>query len=122
MGKKTLQFWYSFGSTYTYLSTQRIEKLARSKDVGLEWYPFISKGITSGTGNQSNPRKLNYMWRDLKRRADRHSLEYNKPAIYPVDYELTARFGLTASHEGWCGAEQEKESMPLRFLKWLQSQ
>ena len=64
MGKKTLQFWYSFGSTYTYLSTQRIEKLARSKDVGLEWYPFISKGITSGTGNQSNPRKLNYMWPD----------------------------------------------------------
>ena len=102
MGKKTLQFWYSFGSTYTYLSTQRIEKLAGSKDVGFEWYPFISKGITSGTGNQSNPRKLNYMWRDLKRRADRHGLEYNKPAIYPVDYELTARVGLIASHEGWC--------------------
>jgi len=102
MSTKILQFWFSFGSTYTYLSTQRIEELARSRDFGLEWYPFISKGITSGTGNQSNPRKLNYMWRDLKRRADRHGLEYNKPAIYPVDYQLTARVALIASHEGWC--------------------
>ncbi len=102
MGKKTLQFWYSFGSTYTYLSSQRIEELAESRDIILEWYPFILKAISSGSGNQSNPRKVNYMWRDLKRRADRHGLEFNKPPIYPVDYQLTARVALIASGEGWC--------------------
>ncbi len=102
MSVKILQFWFSFGSTYTYLSTHRIEKFARARDIGIEWYPFILKRISSGSGNQSNPRKVNYMWRDLKRRADRHGLEYNKPAIYPVDYQLTARVALIGSHEGWC--------------------
>ncbi len=102
MSTKKLQFWFSFGSTYTYLSTQRIEELARSREVGIDWKPFILKAISSGSGNQSNPRKVNYMWRDLKRRADRHGLEFNKPTIYPVDYQLTARVALIASHEGWC--------------------
>ncbi len=102
MSTKILQFWFSFGSTYTYLSTQRIEELARSREVGIDWKPFILKTISSGSGNQSNPRKVNYMWRDLKRRADRHGLEFNKPTIYPVDYQLTARVALIASHERWC--------------------
>ena len=96
-----LQFWFSFGSTYTYFSTQRIEQLASAKDIGIEWYPFALKRISSGSGNQSNPRKVNYMWRDLQRRADYHGLEYNKPDLYPVDYELTLNASLIACREGW---------------------
>ncbi len=101
MSTKILQFWFSISTPYTYLAIQRIEEIVRSKEIGLEWYPFILTGISSGTGNKSNPRKLNYMWRDVKRRADRHGLEYNKPALYPVDYQLTARVALITSHEGW---------------------
>lgn len=101
MSGKTLQFWFSFGSTYTYLSTQRIEQLANPNGINVEWYPFILKRISSGSGNQSNPRKVSYMWRDLKRRADRHGLEFNQPALYPVNYELTANVSLVACEEGW---------------------
>ncbi len=101
MSGNILQFWFSFGSTYTYLSTQRIEKLASARDISIEWYPFILRRISSGSGNQSNPRKLNYMWRDLQRRADRHGLEYNKPILYPVDYALTAHASFIACQEGW---------------------
>ena len=101
MSGRNLQFCFSFGSTYTYFSTQRIEELAGARDVGIEWYPFILKRISSGSGNKSNPRKVNYMWRDLQRRADHHGLEYNKPDLYPVDYELTAQASLIACQEGW---------------------
>ena len=101
MSGKILQFWFSFGSTYTYFSTQRIEQLAGARDLGIEWYPFALKRISSGSGNQSNPRKVNYMWRDMQRRADQHGLEYNKPDLYPVDYELTLNASLIACQEGW---------------------
>ncbi len=101
MSKRILQFWFSFGSTYTYLSTQRIEQLARPRGISIEWYPFILKKIFSGSGNQSDARKLNYMWKDMQRRADRHGLAYNKPSLYPADYSLTAHAGLIACQEGW---------------------
>ncbi len=101
MSKQTIQFWLSFGSTYTYFSTQRIEKLAAGRNIGIEWYPFALKRISSGSGNQSNPRKVNYMWRDMQRRADQHGLEYNKPDVYPVDYEQTLNASLIACQEGW---------------------
>ena len=30
---KKIEFWYSIGSTYTYLSTQRLEQLEANNDV-----------------------------------------------------------------------------------------
>ena len=101
MSERILQFGLSFSSTYTYLSTQRIEQLARPRGISIEWYPFILKKISSGSGNQSDARKLDYMWKDMQRRADRHGLVYNKPNLYPVDYSLTSHTGLIACKEGW---------------------
>ena len=35
---KKIEFWYSIGSTYTYLSTQRLEQLEANNDVVFEWF------------------------------------------------------------------------------------
>jgi 2-hydroxychromene-2-carboxylate isomerase len=35
------EFWYEFGSTYSYLSAFRIEDLARSADIAVSWRPFL---------------------------------------------------------------------------------
>ena len=35
-----IDFWYSIGSTYTYLTVPRIEEAARVAGVGLRWRPF----------------------------------------------------------------------------------
>ena len=37
---KKIEFWYSIGSTYTYLSTQRLEQVEANNDVVFEWFPF----------------------------------------------------------------------------------
>jgi len=107
MNTKTLEFWFSYGSTYTYLTVARLGELATSKGVVVDWKPFILRVITRELGMPkgpfgSNPAKLGYMWRDVERRAARHGLRYKKPSIYPVDSQSTAHVGLLAAREGWC--------------------
>ncbi|MDP6242797.1 MAG: DsbA family protein, partial [Myxococcota bacterium] len=36
-----LDFWFEFGSTYSYPAAMRIEALANSHDVSLSWRPFL---------------------------------------------------------------------------------
>ena len=107
MSTKTLQYWFSYGSTYSYLTVSRIEALARSKSVRLEWKPFNLVALARELGMPkgpfgNNPAKFNYMWRDVERRAKRYGLKFQKPSMYPIDYQLTGRVGLLASHEDWC--------------------
>ena len=37
---KKIEFWYSIGSTYTYLSTQRLGQIESQNEVKFEWMPF----------------------------------------------------------------------------------
>ena len=36
-----LEFWFEFGSTYSYLSVMRIEALAERAQVRVLWRPFL---------------------------------------------------------------------------------
>ena len=36
-----IEFWYEFGSTYSYPAVMRIEKLATQAGVELRWRPFL---------------------------------------------------------------------------------
>jgi 2-hydroxychromene-2-carboxylate isomerase len=106
MDKYNLQFWFSYGSTYTYLSVARIESLALAHGITVTWHPFSVKEITRQYGMPKGPfgshePKRRYMWRDLERRARQHQLPYQKPQQYPVDYTQTALAGMVAATEGW---------------------
>ena len=37
---RKIEFWYSIGSTYTYLSTQRLAQIETENEVVFEWSPF----------------------------------------------------------------------------------
>lgn len=105
MGK--LDFWFEYGSTYTYLTVARIQLAASHHGVEVRWRPFllapimVEQGLTQGPF-LSYPHKLRYMWRDLERRAATHGLQYRKPSHYPPNTLLTARVGALAATEGWC--------------------
>lgn len=103
-----VEFWYEFGSTYTYLTVARIRCLAEREGVRVLWRPFllmplmIRQGMTQGPF-LPYPRKLEYMWRDLQRRAEEHGVPYRRPSRYPPNEVLTsARVALIAEREGWC--------------------
>ena len=104
-----LDFWFSYGSTYTYLSVMRIERVTAEQKVGIVWRPFSLLTIVEELGFpqgpfRANPPKLAYMWRDLERRAAFHGLDYNRPPDYPIERPelLATRVGLVAAAEGWC--------------------
>lgn len=110
----TLQFWYEFGSTYTWPTVARIGRAAQAAGVTVEWKPFLLMPLMIGQGLDRGPflpfpRKMAYMWRDLERRCAEHGIAYRKPSAYPPQEVLTsARLGLLGSHEGWCQAFTEK--------------
>jgi 2-hydroxychromene-2-carboxylate isomerase len=107
MSTPSLEFWYEFASTYTYLSVARMHALASRHGVEVNWRPFllapimIDQGMTQGPF-LPYPRKIGYMWRDLERRAAHHGLPYRKPSRYPPDTLLTARVATLAATQGWC--------------------
>jgi 2-hydroxychromene-2-carboxylate isomerase len=104
---RQMEFWFSYGSTYTYLTVMRIEELAKRHGIGLVYRPFNltiilrEKGMTRGPFGD-RPEKQEYMWRDLPRRARHHGVPYRRPVKFPVDTQRTVRVGFLAAREGWC--------------------
>lgn len=102
----TIDFFFMFGSTYTYLTIMRIEKVAAKAGIALKWRPFNVREIMVEMDNvpfRTKPVKLRYMWRDIERRAGRYGLPFDAPPSYPIEgAELVNRVGLVAVDQGWC--------------------
>ncbi len=96
-----LQFWFEYGSTYSYPCAMRIEGCARPYGIEVEWRPFLLGPLFKSQQGMSDspfnivPQKGAYMWRDLARVCEKHSLPFNKPAIFPQNSVLAARTTLT---------------------------
>ncbi|MEQ9673721.1 MAG: 2-hydroxychromene-2-carboxylate isomerase [Roseovarius indicus] len=103
-----IDFWYSIGSTYTYLTVPRIEEAARVAGVGLRWRPFNVRTVMIEQNNvpfMNKPVKAAYMWRDIGRRAERYGLTPHLPAPYPLaELELANRVAVLGEEEGWVAA------------------
>ena len=103
---REIDFFFFFGSIYSYLTVMRIEKVAGAAKMQVRWRPFnlrellIEQNNTAFTRNQV---RMNYAWRDVERRAARHCIEFIERPPYPVDPNLLAlRVGMIAAKEGWC--------------------
>jgi 2-hydroxychromene-2-carboxylate isomerase len=103
----TVEFWYEFASTYSYLSAMRIQAAARAAGVVVVWRPFLLGPIFAQQGWRDSPFNLyptkgRYMWRDLERRAARHGLPFRRPSRFPRNGLTAARVALVAAAEDWC--------------------
>jgi 2-hydroxychromene-2-carboxylate isomerase len=103
-----VDFHFFVGSTYTYLTMNRIEAVAANAGVRVQWRPFFLRTILIETNNSpfiGKPAKLAYMWRDIERRAAKHDLPFAGIPPYPVDPDgLANRTAFLAAREGWCPA------------------
>lgn len=107
MRDRHLEFWFEYGSTYTYLTVARITSVADRQKILVDWRPFLLMPILIEQGLEKGPflpypNKLRYMWRDLERRAVRYSIPYQKPSLYPPNTLSTARIGYLAQSQHWC--------------------
>lgn len=109
MSKQTLEFWFEFASSYSYLSVMRIEPLAQAAGVTLQWRPFLLGPVFLSLGWNDSPFNIyppkgRYMWRDLARLASRYGLPLKVPSRFPRNGLLAARVALAGADEAWMPA------------------
>ncbi|MBY0297361.1 MAG: 2-hydroxychromene-2-carboxylate isomerase [Methylobacterium sp.] len=106
----TLEFWFEFASTYSYLAAMRIEGLAEAAGVGVRWRPFLLGPIFASQGWTSSPFNLypakgRHMWRDLAREAARFGLPpVRRPPDFPQNSLAAARAAVYGADQPWIGA------------------
>jgi 2-hydroxychromene-2-carboxylate isomerase len=103
----SLQFWFEFASTYSYLSAMRIERIATAAEVAIEWKPFLLGPIFAAQGWYDSPFNIypvkgRYMWRDMERMGARYELPFRRPSQFPRNGLLAARVACLATTEPWC--------------------
>ena len=94
-----LDFWYDYGSTYSYPAVMRIEDEARARGVEVAWKslllgPIFAKHGLNTSPYAANPVKGAYMWRDLERIALTYGLPFKQPPEFPQNGLLAARIAL----------------------------
>lgn len=103
---RTIEFWFSIGSTYSYLSVARLADVAAANSVEFRWRPFNVRSIMIEMDNvpfAKKPVKAAYMWRDIARRSEMYGLSPQLPAPYPLaELERANRVAIIGAKDGWC--------------------
>ena len=104
--KKQLEFWFDFGSNYSYLAMMRIEALARHAGVEVALKPFLLGPIFKSFGWDTSPfvlQKLkgDYVWRDMQRQCDKYGLPWTRPTAFPRRALLSLRVALNGANQPW---------------------
>lgn len=102
----TLDFFYEFASTYSYVTAMRIAPLAADAGVTVRWRPFLLGPIFKAQGWETSPFNLypakgRYMVRDCERLCADLGLAFRLPEPFPASSLLAARAALVGLEEGW---------------------
>lgn len=101
-----LEFWFEFGSTYSYPAAARIESLATERGIELSWRAFLLGPIFRDQGWNDSPFNLypakgRYMQRDLQRVCDAQGLPFHWPSVFPRNGLLAARVACRFAEAPW---------------------
>jgi len=114
-----VDFWFSVGSTYTYLTVMRLAQIERVSGIPFRWRPFSVRAIMKEMNNipfGNKPIKAAYMWRDIERRAEMYGVPIKVPAPYPLtEFDLANRVAIVGVGEGWCS-----DYVRATYRRWFQ--
>ena len=102
----TIEFWFDFGSNYSYLSMMRIRRLAAAAGVLVVPRPFLLGPIFKAQGWDTSlfvlqAAKGRYVWRDMERQCAKYGLRWRQPSVFPRNGLLAARVALQAAGAAW---------------------
>jgi len=103
---ETLDFWFDFGSTYSYVTAMRIGPLAQAAGVRVRYRPFLLGPIFKAQGWTTSPFNLypakgRHMWRDMERICADLDLPFRRPEPFPQNNLLPARVALAGLDHNW---------------------
>ncbi|KAF1067181.1 2-hydroxychromene-2-carboxylate isomerase [Variovorax sp.] len=121
MNAPTLDFWFDFGSNYSYLSAMRIEQAAAAHGVALRWQPFLLGPVFRALGWETSPfvlqkEKGDYVWKDMVRQCRKYGLPWQRPGNFPRAAVLPLRIALAGAGQPWIG-EFCRRTMRLNFAE-----
>ncbi|MGZ3182158.1 MAG: DsbA family protein [Telluria sp.] len=101
-----IEFWFDFGSNYSYLSALRIEELARARGITVAYRPFLLGPVFKALGWETSPfvvqkQKGAYVWRDMEREAAKYGLAWTRPTTFPRRALLPLRVATAAEGQPW---------------------
>jgi 2-hydroxychromene-2-carboxylate isomerase len=121
----TIDCWFDFASTYSYLSVLRIEAAAAPLGVQVAWRPLLLGPILRDQGwaaspFQDKPARARYMWgHDLPRQCAKYGLPVvdRQPSVFPRSAVLPLRVALLGADQQapWVG-EFCRRIMLLNFV------
>lgn len=98
--RKTLEFYFDFGSPTAYLAHKRLGQLAGQYALDVIHRPMLLGGVFKATGNNSPvaiPAKGHYMMAyDLPRFARRYGVELNPNPFFPINTLNLMRMAIAA--------------------------
>ncbi|MFQ5513262.1 MAG: 2-hydroxychromene-2-carboxylate isomerase [Myxococcota bacterium] len=103
---EVLEFWFEFGSSYSYPAAFRVARLVDEEDLRVVWRPFLLGPIfrAQGLGDSpfnAIPAKGRYMWRDLERICSELGLPFRRPSVFPRNGLLAARVATAHAEAPW---------------------
>jgi 2-hydroxychromene-2-carboxylate isomerase len=119
MAAPQIDFWFTMGSTYSYLSVSRLADVARSAGISFRWRPFHLLVILQEMKHvpfADKPAKSRYMWRDIERRAQMYGIPAKLPAPYPAKQSIWAnQVAIVGMSEGW-----GEDFVRAAYRRWFQ--
>lgn len=121
MSAREIEFWFEFGSNYSYLSVMRIEPLAMQHGARIRWQPFLLGPIFQSFGWSSSPfvlqkEKGEYTWIDMARQCRKYGIPWRKPSVFPRLGVLPLRVMLVGDGQAWI-PEFARRVMLLNFFQ-----
>jgi 2-hydroxychromene-2-carboxylate isomerase len=105
-----IEFWFEFGSNYSYVSVMRIEEEAHLRGVRIIWKPFLLGPIFRSLGLKNSPFVLQkekgaYVQQDMTRLCRKYGLApWRLPSVFPRLGVLPLRIVLLGAEQPWVGA------------------
>lgn len=101
-----IEFWFDFGSNYSYLSMMRIRRLALDAGLRVRLKPFMLGPIFKSLGWETSPfvlqeMKGKYVWRDMERQCAKYGLQWKRPSAFPRNALLAARVAMQGEESDW---------------------
>ena len=118
---REIEFWFSIGSTYTYLSVERLPEISIKNNINFIWKPFSVRQIMIEMENvpftpAPKKNKSDYMWRDIERRSKYYGIISKVPAPYPLkEFDLVNQIAVLAMEQDWI-----VDYVRLTYKKWFQ--
>lgn len=85
---KTVEFYFDFGSPYSYLAYKALPAIAAARGAQIVWRPMLLGGVFKATGNHSPaeiPAKSRWMHRDMQRWAARYGAAFEFNPHFPIN-------------------------------------